>query len=63
MKKIICGLAIMVMLIGVARLDKTLLLTMNIIDTVGYTLNIETVEYVDKLNEILNVRLAERGLI
>ena len=52
MKKIICGLAIMVMLIGVARLDKTLLLTMDIIDTVGYTLNIETVEYVDKLNEI-----------
>ena len=52
MKKIICGLAIMVMLIGVARLDKTLLLTMNIIDTVGYTFNISTIEYIDKLNEI-----------
>ena len=52
MKKIICGLAIMVMLIGVARLDKTLLLTMDIIDTVGYTFNINTVKYIDKLNEI-----------
>ena len=52
MKKIICGIAIMLALVGVARLDKTLLLTMNIVDTVGYTLNISTIEYIDKLNEI-----------
>ena len=52
MKKIICGIAIMLTLMGVARIDKTLLLTMDIIDTVGYTFNIETVEYIDKLNEI-----------
>ena len=52
MKKIICGIAIMLTLIEVARLDKTLLLTMDIIDTVGYTFNISTIEYIDKLNEI-----------
>ena len=52
MKKIICGMVIMVSLMGVARLDKTLLLTMNIINAVGYTLNISTIEYIDKLNEI-----------
>lgn len=52
MKKIICGIAIMLTLMGVARIDKTLLLTMGIIDTVGYTFNIKTVEYIDKLNEI-----------
>ena len=52
MKKIICGIAIMLTLMGAARIDKTLLLTMNIIDTVGYTFNINTVEYIDKLNEI-----------
>ena len=52
MKKIICGIVIMLTLMGTARLDKTLLLTMDIIDTVGYTFNINTVEYMDKLNEI-----------
>ena len=52
MKKIICGIAIMISLMGVARIDKTLLLTMDIIDTVGYTFNINTIEYIDKLNEI-----------
>ena len=52
MKKIICGIAIMLTLMGVARLDKTLLLTMDIIDTVGNHLNISTIEYIDKLNEI-----------
>ena len=52
MKKIICGIAIMLTLMGAARIDKTLLLTMDLVDTIGYTLNIETVEYVDKLNEI-----------
>ena len=52
MKKIICGIAIMLTLMGAARIDKTLLLTMNIIDTVGYTFNISTIEYIDKLNEI-----------
>ena len=52
MKKIICGIAIMLMLAGVARLDKTLLLTMDLVDTVGYTFNINTVKYIDKLNEI-----------
>ena len=52
MKKIICGIVIMISLMGAARLDKTLLLTMNIVDTVGYTLNISTIEYIDKLNEI-----------
>ena len=52
MKKIICGIAIMLILIGGAKIDKTLLLTMDIIDTVGYTFNINTVEYIDKLNEI-----------
>lgn len=52
MKKIICEFAIMLILMGAARLDKTLLLTMNIIDTVGYILNINTIEYIDKLNEI-----------
>ena len=31
MKKIICGFAIMVILMGAARIDKTLLLTMDII--------------------------------
>ena len=52
MKKIICGIAIMLTLMGVARLDKTLLLTMDLVDTVGYTFNISTIEYIDKLNEI-----------
>ena len=52
MKKIICGIAIMLILMGTARIDKTFLLTMDIIDTVGYTFNINTVEYMDKLNEI-----------
>ena len=52
MKKIICGIVIMLTLVGVARLDKTLLLTMDIIDTVGYTFNINTIEYIEKLNEI-----------
>ena len=52
MKQIICGIAIMLMLMGVARIDETLLLTMDIIDTVGYTFNISTIEYMDKLNEI-----------
>ena len=52
MKKIICGIAIMISLMGVARLDKTLLLTMDIIDVAGNTLNISTIEYIDKLNEI-----------
>ena len=52
MKKIICGIAIMLILMGAARLDKTLLLTMDIIDATGNTLNISTIEYIDKLNEI-----------
>ena len=52
MKKIICGIAIMLTLMGAARIDKTLLLTMDIIDTVGYTFNISTIEYIDRLNEI-----------
>ena len=52
MKKIICGIAIMLILMGTARLDKTLLLTMDIIDTAGNTFNISTIEYIDKLNEI-----------
>ena len=52
MKKIIYGIAIMLTLMGAARLDKTLLLTMDLVDTVGYTFNINTVEYIDKLNEI-----------
>ena len=52
MKKIICGIAIMLILMGAVRIDKTLLLTMDIIDAVGYTFNIETVKYIDKLNEI-----------
>lgn len=52
MKKIICGIAIMLTLMEAARLDKTLLLTMDLVDTVGYTFNISTVEYIDKLNEI-----------
>ena len=52
MKKIICGIAIMLALMGVARIDKTLLLTMDLVDTVGYTFNISTIEYIDKLNEI-----------
>ena len=52
MKKIICGIAIMLTLVGVTRLDKTLLLTMDLVDTVGYTFNISTIEYIDKLNEI-----------
>ena len=52
MKKIICGIAIMLILMEAARIDKTLLLTMDIIDTVGYTFNISTIEYIDKLNEI-----------
>ena len=52
MKKIICGIAIMLTLMGVARIDKTLLLTMDIIDAAGNTFNISTVEYIDKLNEI-----------
>ena len=52
MKKIICGIAIMLTLMEAARIDKTLLLTMDLVDTVGYTFNINTVEYIDKLNEI-----------
>ena len=52
MKKIIYGIAIMLILVGATRLDKTLLLTMDVVDTVGYTFNINTVEYIDKLNEI-----------
>ena len=52
MQKVICGIAIMLILMGAARIDKALLLTMNIIDAVGYTFNISTVEYIDKLNEI-----------
>ena len=52
MKKIIYGIAIMLILVGAARIDKTLLLTMDIIDTVGNHLNISTIEYIDKLNEI-----------
>ena len=52
MKKIICGIAIMLTLMGAARLDKTLLLTMDIIDSAGNTFNISTIEYIDKLNEI-----------
>ena len=52
MKKIICGIAIMLTLMGATRIDKTLLLTMDIIDVAGNTLNISTVEYIDKLNEI-----------
>ena len=52
MKKIICGIAIMLMLMGATRIDKTLLLTMDIVDVVGNTLNISAIEYIDKLNEI-----------
>ena len=52
MEKIICGIAIMLTLIGTAKFDKTLLLTMNLVDTVGNHLNISTIEYIDKLNEI-----------
>ena len=52
MKKIICGIAIMLILMGASRIDKTLLLTMDIIDVAGNTLNISTIEYIDKLNEI-----------
>ena len=52
MKKIICGIAIMLILMGAARIDKTLLLTMDLVDIVGYTFNISTIEYIDKLNEI-----------
>ena len=52
MKKIICGIAIMLILVGAARIDKTLLLTMDIVDAVGYTFNINAVEYIDQLNEI-----------
>ena len=52
MKKIICGIAIMLTLMGTTRIDKTLLLTMDIIDIVGYTFNISKIEYKDKLNEI-----------
>ena len=52
MKKIICGIAIMLILAGAARIDKTLLLTMDLVDTVGYAFNISTIEYIDKLNEI-----------
>ena len=52
MKKIIYGIAIMLTLMGAARIDKTLLLTMDLVDTVGYTFNISTIEYIDKLNEI-----------
>ena len=52
MKKIICGIAIMLILMGTARLDKTLLLTMDLVDTIGYTLNISIVKYIDRLNEI-----------
>ena len=52
MKKIIYGIAIMLILVGAARIDKTLLLIMDLVDTVGYTFNISTIEYIDKLNEI-----------
>ena len=52
MKKIICGIAIMLILVGAVRIDKTLLLTMDLVDTVGYAFNISTIEYIDKLNEI-----------
>ena len=52
MKKIIYGIAIMLTLIGTAGIDKTLLLTMDIIDATGSILNISTIEYIDKLNEI-----------
>ena len=52
MKKIICGIAIMLTLMEAARIDKTLLLTMDLVDTVGYAFNISTIEYIDKLNEI-----------
>ena len=52
MKKIIYGIAIMLILMGAARIDKTLLLTMDLVDTVGYAFNISTIEYIDKLNEI-----------
>ena len=52
MKKIICGIAIILTLMGATRFDKTLLLTMDLVDTVGYTFNISTIEYIDKLNEI-----------
>ena len=52
MKKIICGIAIMLTLMGTVRIDKTLLLTMDLVDTVGYAFNISTIEYIDKLNEI-----------
>lgn len=52
MKKIICGIAIIISLIGVTKFDKTLLLTMDIIDATGNTLNISTIKYIDKLNEI-----------
>ena len=52
MKKIIYGITIMLILVGAARIDKTLLLTMDLVDTVGYTFNISTIEYIDKLNEI-----------
>ena len=52
MKKIICGIAIMLTLMGATRIDKTLLLTMDLVDTVGYTFNISTIKYIDKLNEI-----------
>lgn len=52
MKKVIYGIAIMLTLVGAARLDKTLLLTMDLVDAVGYTFNISTIEYIDKLNEI-----------
>ena len=52
MEKIICGIAIMLTLMGATRIDKTLLLTMDLVDTVGYTFNISTIEYIDKLNEI-----------
>ena len=52
MKKIICGIAIMLTLMGATRIDKTLLLTMDLVDTVGYAFNISTIEYIDKLNEI-----------
>ena len=52
MKKIICRIAIMLTLMGASRIDKTLLLTMDLVDTVGYTFNISTIEYIDRLNEI-----------
>ena len=42
----------MLILMGATRIDKTLLLTMDLVDAVGYTFNINTVEYIDKLNEI-----------